>query len=168
MKKFVFMLAVLEIANVANAALLLSVDGVVDPPESEITLLESETVIIDIYSDGQTMGEGTWLSVEGPGTITSVPNGVNHVNTYYGIFDVYGMVFIDLAQLIAPPVPPLPEGTLVDGIIFHCTGIGDVTLTLTNEAGDIVYDTQVIHQDVPEPVSIALLGLGGLFLRRRK
>jgi hypothetical protein len=59
-----------------------------------------------------------------------------------------------------------PTGLCIDGIIFHCLDDQEVTLTLLSGL-DVVLDTQIIHQ-TPEPVSIALLGLGGLFLRRRK
>jgi hypothetical protein len=53
---------------------------------------------------------------------------------------------------------------------FHCSAPGDVTISLYNTmVGD--YETPddviLIHQ-VPEPATIALLGLGGLLLRRRK
>jgi hypothetical protein len=65
---------------------------------------------------------------------------------------------------------------------LHCDGYGDVTLFLTNYAGSptIVIDTSynevpytfgagvVIHQLIPEPMTLTLLGLGSLFLARRK
>ncbi len=76
-------------------------------------------------------------------------------------------IFMDLAVVVVP-IPPLPVGTLVDNIIFHCEVPGDVTLTLVGdyENGIEVLDTQIIHQ-LPEPMTMCLLGLGGLFLRRR-
>jgi hypothetical protein len=56
---------------------------------------------------------------------------------------------------------------LVRETVFHCEGEGDVTLILVDhETGEVV-DTQVIHQ-VPEPMSLALLGLGGLVLFRKR
>jgi len=60
---------------------------------------------------------------------------------------------------------------------LHCDGTGTVTLALTDLATldgnwDVVTTTvhgMTIHQvPVPEPMTVALLGLGGLFLRRRK
>lgn len=76
---------------------------------------------------------------------------------------------------------------LVWNILFHCEGAGDVLVDLTLNGlteyanydpiiGEVPYWLEateadlgdlVIHQ-VPEPMTIALLGLGGLFLRRRK
>jgi hypothetical protein len=70
MKKFVFMLTVLAIANVANAGFLLSVDGVVDPPESEVIVLYSETAIIDIHGEaGNTGSDAGYILVQGPGSL---------------------------------------------------------------------------------------------------
>ena len=42
------------------------------------------------------------------------------------------------------------------------------TITLYNEAWSASIDVLKIVQVIPEPITIALLGLGGLFLRRRK
>jgi hypothetical protein len=57
--------------------------------------------------------------------------------------------------------------------IYHCVGPESeyVTITLWDATNDPTYttpeDTIVIHQ-IPEPATIALLGLGGLLLRRKK
>ncbi len=50
---------------------------------------------------------------------------------------------------------------------FECIGKGDVTITMMLGDATTVVDTLTISQ-VPEPMTIALLGLGGLLLRRRK
>jgi hypothetical protein len=61
-------------------------------------------------------------------------------------------------------------GVVFDQIMFHCESLGDAVINLysTDWTTPTLIDSVVIHQVVPEPVTIALLGLGGLFLRRRK
>ena len=56
-------------------------------------------------------------------------------------------------------------GTVATDVAFHCDGEGDVTLYLVDNNGEVA-DSQVIHQ-IPEPMTLALLGLGGLLLRRK-
>jgi hypothetical protein len=177
MKKLLVMIMVLGLATVANAQLKISVGGFIDPPDTEVTLMPSETIVIDVWSDGTLMAPdgGTYMKLDGPGTLditlainSLIPPGFPS-SIYIADWDPYvGMVFMDLMVMEVPRVP-IPVGVMIDNIIFHCEGLEDVVITLFGDdgAGTIeVYDTQVIHQ--PEPITIALLGLGGLFLRRRK
>ena len=78
-----------------------------------------------------------------------------------------------------------PEMVLIDEIWFHCdsdTPVNDVTVLLTSGGINVVnpdtmdlstipagtiLDTLIIHQ-IPEPMTMALLGLGGLALIRRR
>jgi hypothetical protein len=72
------------------------------------------------------------------------------------------------------------ENWIVKNIYLHCDEIGTVTVKLSNRGnGSIVTDTNrtivpwnygpgiIIHQ-IPEPMTLMLLGLGSLFLIRRK
>jgi hypothetical protein len=57
----------------------------------------------------------------------------------------------------------ITSGMLIRNLGFHCEGPGDVTMYLVDNNGEIL-DSQVIHQ-TPEPMTIALLGIGGLAMR---
>ena len=85
---------------------------------------------------------------------------------FLGMPNLNDLSYMNFADGGAPP-PPL-NGLAVDDIMLHCEAIGDVTLTLMSSDFVTVYDTQVIHQVIPEPATIVLLAFGGLLLRRRK
>jgi hypothetical protein len=187
MKNILVVLTVLATASIANAALSISVDGVVDPPDTQININPSDVVTIDIFGDGATAAPAAaWLLVQGPGSISGGvmlhAGSLSSIYTYIpgsgdgfedllpwfesmGYADVVGASYADMAHGGVPQVPL--EGTLVDEIEFHCEALGDVILTLANVDLSAAYDTQIIHQ-IPEPITLSLLGLGGLFLRRRK
>lgn len=180
MKKLLIIAIVMLVASMANAALLLSVNGQIDPPDTSITLEPSKEVIIDIWGDGIT-APGTFfvgLGVQGPGTLNSGGAVINYAGTDKGVslYDDAGIAeylgiqnpftLVSLNDVPAPGTPKAPlTGTLVDNMIFHCEGIGDVVILLFDIDGNLL-DTQVIHQ-IPEPVTVALLGLGALFIRRK-
>jgi hypothetical protein len=189
MKKLLVLMLVLATASAASAGIYISVDGVVDPPESQVTLVISEHAVIDIWGDdvGGVPGAGTYLfgMRAGPGVLdlddpmAQITYGGNKTSkaVYHdateddGLAAMLGIVYpwmaVDLTDLVTPPDVPLPLlGKLVDLIDFHCIDEGDVTLVLMDGDGNVL-DTQVIHQ-IPEPATIALLGLGGLALLRRR
>ncbi len=171
MKNVLIVFTVLAMASAANAALLISVNGVVNPPDTEVFLRPSEVAIIDIHSDGQTVQGGYLLAIEGPGVLDITEATNSYIPPGYpdSVLDLSGnntMILLDMAKPIVPP-PILPVGKLIDLIKLHCEGLGDVLLTLSSGDTGAIMDTQVIHQ-IPEPITFALLGLGGLFLRRRK
>lgn len=192
MKKFYVLLALCVFTSIAHATIVMptieiSVDGVVNPPE--VTLFPSDCVAIDLHgfvaaSVGQavtgyliaqgpaTICGGTVL--QGDGTVTGIMPGDemspgytwrNHFadNGYEGVSAQ--ILLIDLYDSTAP-ICDL-DGLLVDCIMFHCDGPGDVELTFLDAQTLIAYDTQIIHQ-IPEPAMISLMFFGALMLRKRK
>jgi hypothetical protein len=166
MKKLLVMLTML--AAISNAVVLeLSIDGVTNGADNDqaITLYASDTAMIDVYCSADLAYAGWWIGISGPGslagtgTIYSPPGPKGTVTDYYG--DGTWYKFVDSPEVVA-----LALGKWWDEE-FHCDGEGLVTLTLYDSGGVNPLDTITITQ-LPEPVTIALLGLGGLFLRRRK
>jgi hypothetical protein len=162
-------ISILSITVCANAAMWIIVDGATDT----INLIPSDTAFIGIVGDGLSP-YGTYYL----GILEGEP----------GSLDDSAMTITDPPGIIPPPWPPepppgwgswieitfydpepppnMPMGKLVDDIIFLCEGPGDVTLRLMDSDLNQL-STQTVHQ-IPEPMTIALLGLGALALRRRK
>ena len=172
MKKFLVLMLVLGMASLANATLQISVDG--DVGLDEITIAPSDYICLDLTAEGTEDGSAYWLNIDGPGLV-DIANVVQYVQD--GPVEAY---IIDLGpavghdqtimmDLLIPGsvVNILPEGTVVDLLMFHCEGLGDVTVSVFDSNTGATLDTLTIHQ-IPEPMTLALLGLGGLFLRRRK
>jgi len=108
MKKLLALMLVLSVASVANAALLISVGGVVDPPDTSINLMPSDTVTIDIWGDGQTPGSALYLF-----TINETSDGTVSGGT---------IVYPGNATYIAPGDDPIDYDWIVDaGYIWNCS-----------------------------------------------
>ena len=193
MKKFLVLSLVLAVASMANAGVLqISVNGNQDPVDSEIWLNPSDELILDIWTLGNInyfethnwalVVDTTYGSISGGLAVFATPGTTNSVE---GLTDDNAGVLPEpplagiWGQLAHIPAnfQPIPDGTtLIDQILFHCEGPGDAVVQLYaiqsgqpfgGTAGGTLLDEVIIHQ-TPEPMTVALLGLGGLFLRRRK
>jgi len=182
MRKLLILTLVLGMASAANAGMLISVAGDKQPVDSQITLPLNGTIDLDIWTDADipVFGGEYWALIADT-TQASISG---------------GNVAIDPGDAVIytdPPasggVPGLPAGkdgpwggvavfsgpiaagtVLYDQITFKCLALVDTTVSLyTSDLGgnNTLVDSVIIHQ-VPEPMTVALLGLGGLLLRRRK
>ena len=172
MQRWLVVAIVLSLAAVANAGLLISVDGQPDPPDPLIALTPGQTKNIGIYSDGDGIkadGVG-YLFVSGPVAV-DITDASNYVSKEL-IYVVGSGPFQGAVRFNLTDTGNLPGGTLVDYIALVSNGTGQIDLNLwfdeTLAGGPLqVMDTQVFNM-APEPMTIVLLGIGGLFLRRRK
>ena len=177
MKKLLVLALVLGIASLAPASIEITVDGLA-PVDSEISLMPSDNLTLQISGATVEAGETIyWMMVVNPefGTLNggeAVAGGLSSIFPYY-----YTDMFLGYAGLTGSAVSGssadsgiIAQGVLVDNITFHCEALGDAVVQLLYSGDTIsweVVDTAIIHQ-VPEPATMALLGLGALVLRRKK
>lgn len=175
MRKLLILMLVLGLASLADAAILeLSVDG--DTGVDEVTILKSSTITIDVACTGSVDEDEFWLGLEpvdGSGewyretaTIYQPPEypegpALDLAFSDGGFGDLWFYVYKEKATIGSK------EGVWFD-VVYHCTSPdGDVLINLYDEGGGTVEDSILVHQ-IPEPATIALLGLGSLFLLRRR
>lgn len=167
MKKILLIL-LLSFATVANAGLKYAVNGVVDPPDSTVIITPSDHLLISVVDDGQTgpgsLAMGIYM---GPGSLDASNMIVSPGASADMVDDALKAEELGIQNpFIKLDITDSMIGIPLNDIDFHCEGEGDVTLLLVDWFTGEVFDTQVIHQ-VPEPMTVSILCLGALFLRRR-
>ena len=184
MKKLLIFMLVLGMASMVNATLQISVGGNPEPVDSQIVVAPSGYLSLDIWTDAEiSPGVGEWniWALAADVAKATISGGVSLIaDPGVVIMDdarnVGGLMLPDaengvFGMLALATLPSIAAGTTIfDEIVFHCESLGDVTVTVYGSPDAVVFtplDSVVIHQ-IPEPMTIALLGLGGLLLRRRK
>jgi len=177
MRSFLALALVLGLASTAIAALQISVNGELNPG-NDITIGIDETVVISIWTN----------------TAIADMDGVDYImgaDTSLGQFDWSGATYspIPWSNEIKGTWPDPPAGydgfwgqvanlgtsvasgtVLVNNVVFEGVGEGDAVITLYNwpTVGPLEELDSVSIQIIPEPATLALVGLGGLLLRRRR
>lgn len=168
MKKLVALVMVLALSAVASAMLTVDVANLQN---------------ISILGDGTTTSQPVYIMITGDlvmdfSTAVTLP-GLYGINDYSGsVLNVLPSEWVDaapgdtelLADLLIPgnPIPNWTAGRALVTGVKYVSGSGDVLFL----SEDSYYDARTTDLGsvnfVPEPITVALLGLGGLFIRRRK
>jgi hypothetical protein len=186
MKKLLVLMMVLGMASMASAALQLSINGDKQATDATIDMVPSGELILDVWTDAQiSAGVGEWpgwalmcntaqATISGGVSMFTAEAGlviIDDIVTNYGMPAPVGHNGVGGMILITGSIPNVPAlATIFDLINLPCEGPGDVVVTLygTNDYVELIYQDSVVIHQIPEPITMALLGLGGLFLRRRK
>ena len=161
-------------------------------PTKEITIAPSEWIDLDIFYTAPAGWTLASISVDivatGPGTLNldtlTDPTGAWDASFSVVTEVVAGKHYqVERAMLNGVAGTGAPVIAL-DHILLHCDDIGLVVITMTDNVnlppqGTVEFDPgfnpstpnfggPVNVTQIPEPMTIVLLGLGGLFLRRRK
>jgi len=186
MKKLLIMAMLLGIASVASAALMLDVevDGV--DYAGQVLNLNTEVTVKVIQLAENTDGVGGNISINIGGTGLTFTNGALANVWGYGLVGTQGFVgnqayyqtSVDagagtpgVGSSATVPIPVFPFEYTTDydfTFMFTYTATVDHILMIGGEWDGELSAVCEFVDVLPEPMTMALLGLGGLFLRRRR
>jgi hypothetical protein len=163
MKKVLVLMLVLGLASAANAALVLSPD--------ELTISDVGLTGVVYAGNDADGGYEAWVEISDPGianfegdpafTEGGNPNGDSTLTAY----PEYGAWYDFIVSSLSPDAPVVAGDHLAINLVG--VSMGQTQVNLYADDGETLMGSSVVTV-VPEPMTIALLGLGGLFLRRRK
>jgi hypothetical protein len=174
MKKLIVLSLFVAIASLATAGL-----SKVNAPAS---VEAGSSFTIDIIGNGQMDNDSIYVWISGDATMSGGTNNIVDGEIYIDqdsadfLADDYGyngyingqVLWADIS--IPKATPAVISGNILSGITVT-VGADAAGTTLTvyvlNENDGTIQASQLINV-VPEPMTLGLLGLGGLFLRRRK
>ncbi|MHC4474616.1 MAG: PEP-CTERM sorting domain-containing protein [Planctomycetota bacterium] len=182
-KRFVTLLLLVAVTSAASASIV-SLDAIPEgQPGSPSNPLEmSDEIVVTMSTDTALYGVDAVLTLTGPATIVAAMGPAEAPsygwepgwNTLLPIMVPSKHVEIGGAHfMVGNPGNPIGYW------LIHCDDYGEVTATLTaglayGGSNDTNYQTPdfvgtiTIYQSIPEPLTVGLLGLGGLFLLRRR
>ena len=195
MRKLLILMLVLGMASAANAAFTLvtatgPAPGVApgqgdysDPVDSELNIAPTDYLWVGIYNDtdGTTAvpQKGQFLLALGTGPASwtygsqmyQPPLVMGTSNVYYGNSMDMGIGLGPTDIWYAVLTDGVPGTFNLAGVLdakeLHCLELGEDAVVTLLDTTLTVLDQITIHQ-IPEPMTMALLGVGALFLRRRK
>lgn len=164
MKKLLVLALVLCVVSFASATTVLNLTG--------------NLLTIEASGNVAYAGESYFLAVAPAGVILDAGTMNYAGGALSAITDMTG-ADIDLDALVASTIGTAAvrldlvefasgAGLILNGVLatYNVTGAGS-TIYMLNVDADAIVDSVTVAA-IPEPVTVALLGLGGLFIRRRK